>query len=550
MKNMMSRFARSFSVPALCFGTLFFAASLTPSLVPRGLLVQGLLSGVAFAAGYGIAVFLVWLWSYLGLPVRTYGKMAYGAKIAFTVIAAVVATAFLWQASAWQNSVRLLMGLDPVEGARPFMVGAIATIVALILIVLGWLFHSAFAAIAHRLKRYLPYRLSNLAALGLAAALFWFIGNGVLASAAFHGLDASYRQFDALIEDGVDQPADPMKTGSSASLLEWDHLGRTGREAIAARPTRADIEDFTGAPALEPLRVYVGVKSAATIEERAQLALEELKRIGGFDRSVLVITTPTGTGWLDPASQQSLEYLHRGDVTTVAVQYSYLASWLALLAEPEVGAETSKALFATIYGYWRELPADKRPKLYLHGLSLGALNSDLSSNLFQVINDPFDGVFLAGPPFNTPTWREATQSRIPGSPMWLPRMDGGWPIRFTNQTNQLGSDAPEGMRIAFLQYASDPITFFETTSVFRQPVWMEDPRGPDVSKELRWYPVVTFLQLLVDVMTATTSPMGHGHVYAPEHYIDGWMHVTRPQGWTVSELARLKEMLGARLREE
>ncbi|WP_312798138.1 alpha/beta-hydrolase N-terminal domain-containing protein, partial [Tianweitania sp.] len=281
MKDLFLSFPRSFSVPALCLGTVFFAASLTPSLLPRDFLVQGLLSGVAFSVGYAIAMLLKWLGLYLGLHKGVHRRHAFRVKIVITMIAVAVGAVFLWQASAWQNSVRLLMGLEPVASVRPFAVGGIALVVALVLTTLGWLFRIAFFTIAQRLKRHLPRRLSYLIALVLAFWLFWFLGNGLLASAVFRVMDASYQQFDALIEDSVGHPTDPLKTGSSASLLEWDHLGRTGRQAIAAGPNKADIEAFTGASALEPLRVYVGVESAETIEDRAQLALEELKRIGG-----------------------------------------------------------------------------------------------------------------------------------------------------------------------------------------------------------------------------------------------------------------------------
>lgn len=81
---------------------------------------------------------------------------------------------------------------------------------------------------------------------------------------------------------------------------------------------------------MEPIRTYVGLQGAETPEERARLALAELKRAGGFDRSVVVIVTPTGTGWIDPAALTALEYLHHGDVASVAVQYSYLNSPLSL----------------------------------------------------------------------------------------------------------------------------------------------------------------------------------------------------------------------------
>jgi uncharacterized membrane protein len=72
---------------------------------------------------------------------------------------------------------------------------------------------------------------------------------------------------------------------------------------------------------------------------------------------------------------------------------------------------------------------------------------------------------------------------------------------------------------------------------------MTPPRGPDVSPQLRWYPVITFLQLALDMAMATTAPIGHGHVYAPAHYIDAWVEVTDVQGWSADDIARLKRHL-------
>jgi len=34
--------------------------------------------------------------------------------------------------------------------------------------------------------------------------------------------------------------------------------------------------------------------------------------------------------------------------------------------------------------------------------------------------------------------------------------------------------------------------------------------------------------------------VGYGHVYSPLHYIDAWMQVTQPPGWTEIELTALK----------
>lgn len=112
------------------------------------------------------------------------------------------------------------------------------------------------------------------------------------------------------------------------------------------------------------------------------------------------------------------------------------------------------------------------------------------------------------------------------------------------------ADAPWGaLRVVYLQYASDPIVLFAYRDAYQVPAWMAAPRGPDVSPELRWYPVVTMLQLALDMAVATNTPMGFGHVYAPEHYVDAWVAVTDVQDWSADALARLKDHLAAEARK-
>jgi uncharacterized membrane protein len=205
-------------------------------------------------------------------------------------------------------------------------------------------------------------------------------------------------------------------------------------------------------------------------------------------------------------------------------------------------------LFAAVYDHWIALPRDARPKLYLHGLSLGALNSARSTDLFELLGDPIQGALWSGPPFASAIWRRVTDRRNAGTPEWLPQFRDGSFIRFMNQDGfTVPADAHWGpMRIVYLQYASDPITFFDYRDAFRQPDWMNEPRGRDVSPELRWYPIVTMLQLALDMAVAGGTPMGYGHVFAPEHYVDGWVAVTDPPGWSADRIAQLKEYLAAR----
>jgi uncharacterized membrane protein len=547
VRNWIVRFWLSFSTTGLLLGTLFFAASLTPTLLPRNYLTQGVLSGTSLTVGYGIGVFLHWLWQYMELP-EPKARIRQNTKLVAAFACAVIGIIFLWRATGWQNSIRSVMGLNPVDTAHPLEVGLIALATFIVLVALARLFRLTLVFISEKLNRFVPRRVSYVIGSTIAVLLFWSIADGILFQYALRAADSSFEQLDALLEPTTQQPSDPTKTGSAASLVRWDELGRRGREFVVTGPTRAELTEFLGRDALEPVRVYVGLQSAESPQERAKLALEELKRAGGFERSVLLVVMPTGTGWIDPEAMDPVEYLHSGDIASVAIQYSYLASWLSLLVEPGYGGEAARALFSEVYGHWTNLPKDSRPRLYLYGLSLGALSSELSSELFEVLGDPFHGALWSGPPFESIRWRSITNGRNPGTPEWLPRFRDGSFVRFTSQKNALAIPGAKWgpLRIVYLQYASDPITFFDYHSLYREPDWMKAPRGPDVSPELRWYPVVTFLQLALDMAMGTTTPMGYGHVYAPEHHVDAWMEVTDVQGWTPADLERLKAKLAVR----
>ena len=138
-----------------------------------------------------------------------------------------------------------------------------------------------------------------------------------------------------------------------------------------------------------------------------------------------------------------------------------------------------------------------------------------------------------------------TRNRNPESPEWLPVVRDGAFVRFMNQNGEAPGNGTEWgvMRTVYLQYASDAIVFFDSSVFYREPEWMKEPRGPDVSENLRWYPIVTALQLMVDMAFADTAPMGHGHVYAPEHYLDAWRDVTSAEGWQSEDIDRLKQYL-------
>src|SRR5262245_29670845 len=234
------------SLPAACsWERCFFGASLTPSLLPRSYLTQGVLSGFSLAAGYGIGEFGRWLWAYMELPPPE-ERLLRIAKLAAATGCAIVAIICLWQAAGWQNSIRELMRLEPLDTAYPLKVIPIALAVCAILIALARLFRLLLRSVTIRVNRLLPMPVSRAIGAITAVALFWSVINGVLFRVALGVADASYREFDKLIEPETHQPKDPLKTGSKASLLGWRELGRAGREFISSGPTREDISAFSG----------------------------------------------------------------------------------------------------------------------------------------------------------------------------------------------------------------------------------------------------------------------------------------------------------------
>lgn len=548
LMNWLKRVWGAMSPMGLVVGAIFFALSLTPSLLPRTPLIQGILSGCIFAIGYAIGAILEWIWAYLGLNLPERGwvrAMKWGVAVACALLVA----AFLFLHGGWQNSVREVMGMEPAESGEPVLVLVVALVPASILVYFGTLITRWVQWVSRKLLRFVPPRAAGLGGIVIVSIVAGYLFSGVLLRATLDAADAFFLQLDSVAGQFGEPPANPLDSGSAVSLIPWSTIGTDGRTYIETRITAAEIEAQTGRPAMEPLRTYVGLRSAATTTARAELALAEMKRIGAFDRSVVVIIMPVGTGWVDPPGIDALEYLVRGDVASVAVQYSYLISPLSLLVEPDSGTETAAELFDAVYRYWRTLPRETRPKLYLSGLSLGAHASEASTQFFDIMGDPFTGALWAGPPFTSAVWRWATRNRVADSPAWRPLFGDSSSVRFANRgADFVRSGVDWGpMRIAFLQYPSDPIVFFDYAYLVTEPAWLSGERGADVPATFTWYPVVTFFQLAMDMALAQgVSPPGHGHVYSGPDYVEAWAALVEPPGWSEADLAALGAVVEAK----
>jgi uncharacterized membrane protein len=530
-----------FSFVGLVVATLFFAASLTPSLLPRHVAVQGVLSGIALAVGYGVGVLCVYLWQYLELPNPSVKVERISRRLSAVAVAAIAAS-FLWRATIWQNSIRQLMEMEPVKTTYPWLIALIAALLASFFIVCMRGLRKCWLLVHRQVNRVVPRRVSYVVSTLIVVVILLLMINKVIARIALNVADAAFLQVDEFVDENIEQPVDELSSGSAESLIDWDSIGLKGKNFIVGGPTKEKISEFWGKHAERPLRVYVGLRSKDSIAERVKLALQELIRVGGFKRRVLVVATPTGTGWLDPGAVDTFEYLHAGDTAIVSVQYSYLPSWITILVDPHRSRDSARALFDEVYGYWTKLPKDDRPKLYLHGLSLGALGSESSADLFTVFEDPIQGGLWSGPPFPSRVWSRFTQARNPDSPFWLPKFRDGSMLRFMGRESQLAESGSRWgpMRFVYIQHASDPMSFFAPELLYRRPAWLVGQRGPDVSPYLQWYPIVTCLQTAFDLPVSTSVPTGYGHNYDPASYIDAWIAVTEPESWDLDNTERLK----------
>lgn len=440
----------------------------------------------------------------------------------------------------WQVDVRRLMDMEP--GVLVYLLGAILTGVAVgyILVVAARLSRKAWGGYVRLLQRRLPRALGVSVAVVTTLVAGVIVFDVLIGDRLFTALNEAYLSSDRRFDVEVRQPDSPTQAGGPGSLIDWETMGRQGRAFVAHAPTQQQLQDFHGEAGLEPIRVYAGLQTAETAERRAEVAVAELERTGAFEREILLLVAPTGTGWIDPYAVSPLEYMYNGDTAAVAVQYSHLPSWVLMIGNQDRAVEACRALLEAVHDRLEQLAETSRPRLLLYGESLGSFGWEVPFEGLEDVERQTDGVLWVGPPRSNRLWQELMSRREEDSPVWRPVVDGGKTVRFGPDGDTLAAvDGPwNPPRIVYLQHASDPITWLSIDLLFERPEWMDEPRGPDVSRHMPYVPVVTFWQLAVDLVMGTNAPLGHGHKFGLAQ-AEAWALIIPPDDWSTADTDRL-----------
>jgi len=340
-----------------------------------------------------------------------------------------------------------------------------------------------------------------------------FVGAGIAAATAIGGTLAKDKVLAGLVQQSRDldpyfatSTGNPLTSGSPASLVSMAELGREGARFVGCISTPDDIETVTGKkPVAEPVRVFVGVDAADTVEQRVGLAMAELRRTGAFDRANLIIQAPAGTGFANTTPIDVTEMLSLGDCASVAIGYGLLPSFLSL-GKVGLGAQTQRLLLDAI----REELVGRatRPRILLYGESLGARVQEAAVSAGPLDLDHYfvDAALWVGSPGGLKSDEFHALCVEESVTVDRPEMIAG----------VLRTPYP---RVWFLEHDGDPVVRNRPALLLDRPFWLpkDGQRGRNVPADMHWKPGISWATVLVDTLFATNVKPGDfqskGHDY-------------------------------------
>ena len=313
-------------------------------------------------------------------------------------------------------------------------------------------------------------------------------------------------------------PDNDFVSGGPISISPFDELGLQGRRYVTDVVTPDLIESTLGEEAIaHPIRAYVGVNSDPLYPSgRSEMMLDELERLGAFERSHLLLVSPTGTGWVDQTMIEAAELYTCGDIATACIQYGRGPSFLEV-QKVHLGRAQFRGLLWGIRERLRGMPESERPKVYVFGESLGSWSSSdvvMHQGIAGFDHYGIDRALWFGL-VGLAKWSKTGMRQ--GSSDLVPP---GTVAAFDNfgQYEELTEEERQKLRAVIVDHDNDPIAQMSLRWAVKEPPWLTgSDRGRNVPEGMTWTPIITFVQILVDAMNAMRTVPGQfksfGHDY-------------------------------------
>ena len=505
-----------------------YAVSVAPSLMARSWAWHAVASGVLVSCGYVAGVVVQNVGARVirmtSLTIRASEPVEIGFRVCIAALFAIWWLYAVMQSYRRAHIAAKLVNM-PGETFGEYLLGTAGTVViSWCLIAIVGALNRLGRMLVSALDGYMPRPVAILVGVAIVCALVFFLTSNVLLRGGIGFFRHHAERMNTRTARGIYKPFVPERSASPASPVTWESVGGQGRVFLGRGPSRLDIAQVCGGEAMEPIRVYSGMpRGGSGIEQAAATVVAELRRTGAFDRAVILIAASTGSGWVDEWQVQPLEYLTRGNCATASLQYSYVPSALNWLTGLEPAQEASAALFRAVRAELDTMDEADRPALFVCGESLGAFASQSVFSSVEDVLSQVDGALWVGTPAFTPMHRELTAARHKGSPEVAPVVYNGRRVRFVNEPSDLRTDlygrelGPWGFpRLVYAQHASDPVVWWNNELLWKQPDWLRERAGRDVSPFVEFTRFVTYIQVLADLPVAGTAPGGHGHTYNEE----------------------------------
>lgn len=315
------------------------------------------------------------------------------------------------------------------------------------------------------------------------------------------------------------RPTAKEVSGSKNSFVPWKSLSVQGRRHIGSRLKADQIAKTTGAKisqVKEPIRVYVGLDSAPSENERVQLALKELDRTNAYSRKQIVIISPTGTGYVNYVMSDSVEYMSLGDCAQVTIQYSKRPSPLSLDLRGE-GHVQFRMLINGIRKKVQDMPASKRPKLVIFGESLGAWTSQ-DAFLFEGTDGFAANLIDKSLWIGTPAMSKWKDYALSNKTLNTDVEQIGVFDNYS-EYEKLSKLERNKLKYFMITHYNDPVARFTTRLLVQSPDWLQEDtkRPPTIPSGTLFRVPGTFVQTLVDMKNALKPIPGQfvstGHDY-------------------------------------